>query len=264
MGRPPRLISATSSPSRKTRVRKPSHFGSYSQPSPFGIPASEIAESIGSMSGGSGSFKVFVPSCLYLVDSVRGWYYIGGRTGPLNSTSRPHPSLGKLAQAGFPLFRHQMLAEAGFSLLFPESVEQIADGDLAVFLGQGLLGGQPDPPRRDRAACLKVGEAQCVVDLDVGDAAELVGQPLRPLLEVAVAGSDLGDGGRDLGFDLGFDHGAGLLGSLLHLLCIRLGLRCGLGFGLVGLCLCPVLRLGDTRLHSCQAFARYLADPVHG
>src|SRR5689334_23347207 len=117
MGRPPRLIRATSSPSRNTRVRKPSHLGSYPHRSPSGMPASEIAESIGSMSVGSGSFKVVVPSCLYLVDGGPRWYYIGGRRGPLNSTPRPHPSLGKLAQAGFPF-------------LAAESLEQVPDRDL--------------------------------------------------------------------------------------------------------------------------------------
>src|SRR5579872_6719517 len=101
MGRPPRLTSSTLSPSRKTRVLKPSHLGSYSHESPFGIPRSETADSIGSMSVRMGRLMGVFPRCLYLVDRAALCYYIGGRTGPLNSKSRPHPSLGKLAQAGF-------------------------------------------------------------------------------------------------------------------------------------------------------------------
>ncbi len=34
----------------------------------LGIPFSEMAESIGSMSSGSGSFKPLIPRCLYVVD----------------------------------------------------------------------------------------------------------------------------------------------------------------------------------------------------
>src|SRR5205823_11425776 len=80
---------------------------------PLGIRESEIAESIGSMSSGSGNFKL-VPSCLYLVDSPAGWYYIVGRSNrPLNLDTTPPPQPGKLAQAGFPLFG-QKLAQAGF------------------------------------------------------------------------------------------------------------------------------------------------------
>ena len=45
----------TSSPSRKTIARKPSHFGSNSQPSPVGSP-SEAFASIGSSGGSKGSF----------------------------------------------------------------------------------------------------------------------------------------------------------------------------------------------------------------
>src|SRR2546428_1864794 len=90
ISRPPRLIKATSSPSRKTSVRKPSHLGSYSQPSPLGIPESEIAESIGSMSSGSGIFTL-IPRCLYLVDGAARWYYIGGRSNRPPQLSSPPP-----------------------------------------------------------------------------------------------------------------------------------------------------------------------------
>src|SRR5689334_579936 len=43
----------TSSPSRKTIARKPSHLGSYSQPSPSGRPSEALA-SIGSSGGSNG------------------------------------------------------------------------------------------------------------------------------------------------------------------------------------------------------------------
>jgi len=80
IGREPRLTSSTLSPSRNTRVRKPSHLGSYSQLSPLGIP-SPGADSIGSMSIGIGSFKAadLSPICLYLVDTQTLCYHIGGR-----------------------------------------------------------------------------------------------------------------------------------------------------------------------------------------
>src|SRR2546428_13735678 len=104
IARPPRLIKATSSPSRKTSVRKPSHLGSYSQPSPLGIPESEIAESIGSMSSGSGNFKL-IPRCLYLVDGAARWYYIGGPSNrPPHFDSPPPPPPGKRPPTGFPPF----------------------------------------------------------------------------------------------------------------------------------------------------------------
>src|SRR5437763_3327380 len=76
IGLPPRLIRATSSPSRYTSVRKPSHLGSYSQLSPFGMPVSEIADSIGSISSGRGDFRPVIPRCLYLVDDETVCYHI--------------------------------------------------------------------------------------------------------------------------------------------------------------------------------------------
>src|SRR5437870_6795042 len=104
IARPPRLIKATSSPSRKTSVRKPSHLGSYSQPSPLGIPESEIAGSIGSMSSGSGNFKL-IPRCLYLVDGAARWYYVGGRSNrPLDLDSAAPPQAGQVGEAGVPPF----------------------------------------------------------------------------------------------------------------------------------------------------------------
>src|SRR6266542_793682 len=55
MSRAPRLISVTLPSSRWTRVRKPSHLGSYSHCSPSGIwPGGSGAASIGSMSMGMG------------------------------------------------------------------------------------------------------------------------------------------------------------------------------------------------------------------
>src|SRR5205823_5802619 len=147
---------------RKTRVRKPSHLGSYSQPSPLGIPESEIAESIGSMSSGSGNFKL-VPSCLYLVDSPAGWYYIVGRSNrPLNLDITPPPQPGKLAQAGFPSFwpyaravpptrrlRRRPPQQVGGELPFfwLEPLQKVSDRDRAVFLGQDFPGCGPDAAR---------------------------------------------------------------------------------------------------------------------
>src|SRR5438477_8099172 len=55
MGFSSRLCSRISSPSRKTSVRKPSHFGSNSQPSPEGNSSAE-AESIGASGGSKGRF----------------------------------------------------------------------------------------------------------------------------------------------------------------------------------------------------------------
>jgi hypothetical protein len=47
--------------------------------SPLGIPVSEVAESMGSMSRGRADFIRVVPRCLYLVDASRLCYYIDGR-----------------------------------------------------------------------------------------------------------------------------------------------------------------------------------------
>src|SRR2546430_10149927 len=56
MSRWPRLTSVTLPPFRWTRVRKPSHLGSYSHCGPSGIwPGGRGAASIGSMSRGMGS-----------------------------------------------------------------------------------------------------------------------------------------------------------------------------------------------------------------
>src|SRR5262245_27442159 len=54
MGFVSRLCRYSSSPSRKTSVRKPSHLGSYCQPSPVG--SGPGLESIGSSGGANGSF----------------------------------------------------------------------------------------------------------------------------------------------------------------------------------------------------------------
>src|ERR1700680_2978467 len=104
MGRAPRLISSTWSPSRKTRVRKPSHLGSYSQLSPFGIPASEGAESIGSMSWGMGNFMPVVHRCLYLVDGGTPCYHIGGREDGPEFDSTPPPQPWEARASGLPAF----------------------------------------------------------------------------------------------------------------------------------------------------------------
>ena len=49
-GRSLREINSSRSPSRKTMQRNPSHFGSYSQPSPSGMERASLA-SIGSIGG---------------------------------------------------------------------------------------------------------------------------------------------------------------------------------------------------------------------
>src|SRR5207302_3687280 len=145
-----------------------------------------MAESIGSMSSGSGSFKAFIPRCLYLVDDSAPWYYIDGRKGPSEFRHHaPTPALGSSRKRASPV-------------LGPELLEQVADCDLAVVLGQDVFGCRPDGSRRGGAASLEVGESERVVDLDVLDPAQLVGEPLGPLLEVAVAGGDFGGGRRYL------------------------------------------------------------------
>src|SRR6185437_14908080 len=179
MGRAPRLISSTWSWSLKTRVRKPSHLGSYSQLSPAGTP-SPGAESIGSMSSGIGSFKLFVPRCLYLVEAHTLCYHIGGHTGPPNSTPRPHPSLGKLAQAGFPLFGAR-------AALLGHPLEQVGHRQVPVVLAQDGLRRLPDGPGGGRPAVGQVVELQGAVELDVGHAEQLLAKPLRPCVGVAVA-----------------------------------------------------------------------------
>jgi hypothetical protein len=69
------------------------------------MPAA-IAESMGSMSIGMGNFKGGYPQTVYILwTSVPGATISAADEPALISTSRPHPSLGKLAQAGFPLFR---------------------------------------------------------------------------------------------------------------------------------------------------------------
>src|SRR5438105_4115964 len=50
-----RLWSSISSPSRKTIVRNPSHFGSNCQPSPVGNPAAAL-DNIGAIGGSKGRF----------------------------------------------------------------------------------------------------------------------------------------------------------------------------------------------------------------
>src|SRR6266478_4566148 len=96
IGRAPRLTSSTLSPSRKTSVRKPSHFGSYSQLSPWGMP-SPGADSIGSISSGIGSFKEGIyPQFVYILWMKERCATISpvGKAGSLIRLHAPTPALG--------------------------------------------------------------------------------------------------------------------------------------------------------------------------
>src|SRR5260370_352028 len=64
-------------------------------------------ESIGSMFSGIGIFSAAIyPQFVYILWIAKPCATIStvGKSDSQNSTPRPHPSLGKLAQAGFPLF----------------------------------------------------------------------------------------------------------------------------------------------------------------
>src|ERR1700682_5198733 len=189
MERPPRLIRATSSPSRKTRVRKPSHLGSYSQLSPFGMP-SMGAESIGSMSMGMGNFMSSYPQSVYILWTSGRRATISPADKPaLNSTPRPHPSLGKLAQAGFPL-------------LWLKPLQEVRDGEGAEVLHQHRLRGRPDSSRRSGSLVPQVHQAKRVVKVNVGHLAKPVGHPLSPLRDIALGRTRPGHG-----VGLGLRHG---------------------------------------------------------
>ena len=79
------------------------------------------------------------------------------------------------------------------------SLSRSSTSDIPVLLDQGVLGGGPGGPSGRRAALRQVAQAQVAVGLDIRELAQLVRHPLRPLLHVAVACGQLGDGGGRLG-----------------------------------------------------------------
>src|SRR5260370_25110766 len=119
------------------------------------------AESIGSMFSGIGIFSAAIyPQFVYILWIAKPCATISpvGKSDSQNSTPRPHPSLGKLAQAGFPLFPGMPLGA-----LRPEPRYELGDAHLAVVLAEDVLGGVPNhlclgsaplrpPVQGDRAA----------------------------------------------------------------------------------------------------------------
>src|SRR5581483_9676443 len=133
MGLPSRLWSRTSSPSRKTSVRNPSHFGSNCQPSPSGI-RSAARESIGA-SGGANGRRTVPLSC-----TCQGAGFTPGRAG--RGPRAPAPG-ERAAPARAPAVGARPAPAAGEAIV---AVVLALAGDVMTGRGIDQILRAPSPP----------------------------------------------------------------------------------------------------------------------
>src|ERR1700737_2274655 len=230
IGRAPRLMSSTLSPSRKTSVRKPSHLGSYSQLSPRGMP-SPGADSIGSMSSGIGSFNTGIyPQFVYILWTNGPCATISpvGKAGSEFRLHAPTPALGSSRKRASRFSATRRKASG------PEPLQKLRDGHVAIVLAKHGLGRVPDRLRLGGAAVGERGELDRAEQLDLRNLLQLLRRPARPLRGVALARTGAGSCGSRFGLaDLGPLLGRGsLFGVIGHFLSAGRLQRAGDGLGL--------------------------------